>query len=717
VDPNGEGIPSKTETYTYKADGNVNTEIDRNGITTSYVYDIHGRVIQQTTGSIVISYTYDNVGNRLTVTDRTGVTTRVYDDFGRVISKTVPNIGTSTYVYDINNGLESGFKADTVTDPKGNITTKVYDKANRLKYVKNGDIISSVYTTYNYNDNGTRNNVTYPGGASEVYTYYDNNLLKTLINKKSDGTNTDVYVYTYDAANNQISKHEIINGVEKGTTNYTYDSLNRLETVLEPNARLTTYTFDKSGNRKTETITSGSDVTVTTYNYDSQNKLTGTVTKINNIITETVSYGYDNNGNQLTVNKTPYINGTAQNEELVSTNSYDELNQLISTISGGKTTLNQYSDGLRILKSYDGQTTRYLYENLNVVLELNGSGDQKARNIYGTNLLTRTVDNETLYYMYNGHADVTALIDELGQVVGTYYYDAFGVIIEKTGTVDNNINYSGYQYDEETGLYYLNARMYDPRIARFLQEDTFKGNKSDPLSLNLYVYCHNEPLMYNDPTGHDSYVLYTTNKGSVFSNQATWQYNQLAKTEGKSKVHKKKINTITDFKKAWNEMGTEKGKTVNINVVVIYSHGNERALILTDGTSTNALSIDGKNSHGGPIGNLNILKSKKINKLYLYSCDAGNLAAAKSKKGNIAQWFLNHNKIGTVYAYDGSVSFGPPYVADVIDDYPARLADNQESFYTINADYGVKDTNIDPAGLILYRYNWDTPSKNTGSYA
>ncbi len=105
-------------------------------------------------------------------------------------------------------------------------------------------------------------------------------------------------------------------------------------------------------------------------------------------------------------------------------------------------------------------------------------------------------------YMYNGHADVTALLNQDGIVTATYYYDAFGNIIEQTGNANNSITYAGYQYDGETGLYYLNARMYDPKIARFLQEDTYLGDRNDPLSLNLYTYCHNEPVMYWDPSGH-----------------------------------------------------------------------------------------------------------------------------------------------------------------------------------------------------------------------
>ena len=66
----------------------------------------------------------------------------------------------------------------------------------------------------------------------------------------------------------------------------------------------------------------------------------------------------------------------------------------------------------------------------------------------------------------------------------------------------NNIKYAGYFYDAETGLYYLNARFYDPETARFIQQDTYSGNILDPLSLNLYTYAQNNPISYYDPTGH-----------------------------------------------------------------------------------------------------------------------------------------------------------------------------------------------------------------------
>ena len=104
--------------------------------------------------------------------------------------------------------------------------------------------------------------------------------------------------------------------------------------------------------------------------------------------------------------------------------------------------------------------------------------------------------------MYNGHGDVTAILDASSNVIASYYYDAFGVHLSSTGAASNPYRYSGYIFDEETGLYYLKARYYDPETARFLSEDTYLGQAGDPLSLNLYAYVKYNPLKYYDPTGH-----------------------------------------------------------------------------------------------------------------------------------------------------------------------------------------------------------------------
>jgi len=66
------------------------------------------------------------------------------------------------------------------------------------------------------------------------------------------------------------------------------------------------------------------------------------------------------------------------------------------------------------------------------------------------------------------------------------------------------MRYAGQMYDNESGLYYLRARYYDPRIGRFISEDTNKGDINNPSSLNLYTYCWGNPLKYVDLDGHAS---------------------------------------------------------------------------------------------------------------------------------------------------------------------------------------------------------------------
>jgi RHS repeat-associated protein len=198
------------------------------------------------------------------------------------------------------------------------------------------------------------------------------------------------------------------------------------------------------------------------------------------------------------------------------------------------------------------ESARYLYSGDKVILETDPAGNETAVNIYGMNLISRTADGTKLYYLYNAHADVTGLADSGGNITDTYRYDAFGNITEKTGEATNPYTYAGYRYDKESDLYYLNARYYDAKIARFLTVDTYRGQVNDPLSLNLYTYCVNNPIQYYDPTGHivtkwDKKNLSKENQKKIDKYTKKWnKYDKILKHINKNNIEYRVVKYLRD---------------------------------------------------------------------------------------------------------------------------------------------------------------------------
>ena len=118
--------------------------------------------------------------------------------------------------YDITAGMTAGFIAETTTDPKSNVTKKIYDKTGRMTSVVNG----TQTTTYSYYNDGSKWKTTYQGGATEEYTYNADNLLYTLVNKKADLSVIDSYTYTYDDAHNMLTKVDANEPRRKTSTGY-----------------------------------------------------------------------------------------------------------------------------------------------------------------------------------------------------------------------------------------------------------------------------------------------------------------------------------------------------------------------------------------------------------------------------------------------------------------------------------------------------------------
>ena len=104
-----------------------------------------------------------------------------------------------------------------------------------------------------------------------------------------------------------------------------------------------------------------------------------------------------------------------------------------------------------------------------------------------------------------------------GNVTKSYTYDAFGVEKNIDDSDTNAFRYCGEYYDKETATIYLRARYYNPSTSRFISRDSYAGRRSDPLSLNLYTYCRNNPLRYVDPSGHSYAVLPNGKRMSINS--------------------------------------------------------------------------------------------------------------------------------------------------------------------------------------------------------
>ena len=220
---------------------------------------------------------------------------------------------------------------------------------------------------------------------------------------------------------------------------------------------------------------------ITTYAYDANNRL------LSETVGDTVTtYTYDANGNTLTAGDKTY--------------TYNDRGQQTGYSNGTTAASYAYNpSGLRKAKTVGGSTKYFVYNGMNIVYEYSESVADGVAYFYGLN---RTHNSEGEIYVYNAHGDVVQLVKD-NSVVASYTYDAFGNLTSQIGESDNPFLYCGEYYDAETQTYYLRARYYNPANGRFTQQDAWSFmDTSDPLSLNLYTYCYNNPISYIDYSGN-----------------------------------------------------------------------------------------------------------------------------------------------------------------------------------------------------------------------
>jgi RHS repeat-associated protein len=167
--------------------------------------------------------------------------------------------------------------------------------------------------------------------------------------------------------------------------------------------------------------------------------------------------------------------------------TYDATGMMaLRTDKTNKTTRYMYSPGGELLykeKAQEGYARSIVYNQDGIA----GWTDSKTEGLTTT---------KTNYYVLTDHlGSATMVTDEAGNPLWQSEYKPFGDIANAQGSLDMDGIFTGKEYDPDTGLYYFNARWYDPATALFLTEDPIMNGAT------WYAYCGNNPLNFTDPRG------------------------------------------------------------------------------------------------------------------------------------------------------------------------------------------------------------------------
>jgi RHS repeat-associated protein len=544
------GIQATTQ-MTYDAIGNVRTVIDPKNLTTSYTYDALGRLTQQISpDSGTTNFTYDDAGNQKTKTDARGITaTSSYDALNRPTSVVYPTAAENiAYLYDTANAVclsnenfplgrlskmtdQSG-TTEYCYDRFGNTTRKVqttsgqvrelrytYSKSNRLATMTYPDGTLLDYTRDTQGrvseigvtvTGGTRQvlvkNATFlPAGPASSWQYGNNRTLTrnydldyratSVLDAGPTASATDDGLdigYVYDKANylTQITTQSTAAIRAK----FDYDALGR--TLARKNAAdviQESYTYDKTGNRLTTTISG----TTTTNTYPGTNHR---LTQVG-----AVARTYDNAGN-LTA-----IGGTAK--EFV----YNNANRMSVAKTAGTIVGTYVYNGMgEQVQRQTSITTRFVYDEAGQLIgQYDNAGVAIQQYVWLEGMPVGTIvsptqaatANERLKYVESDQLGTPRAIIDPTRQLAIWRWDetkeGFGdhapiADPDLDGTsLAFDLRFAGQRYDQASGLHYNYFRDYDPATGRYTQ--------SDPIGLmggiSTYGYVGGNPLSLADPSG------------------------------------------------------------------------------------------------------------------------------------------------------------------------------------------------------------------------
>ena len=306
----------------------------------------------------------------------------------------------------------------------------------------------------------------------------------------------EIYVNNKSYINNEISYDEKQRVIKEGTREFTYTQEGYIKTDSKNSV---SYEYDNLGNivKKNE---GGIEYT---YKYLSNNRLKSV--ESNN---KKINISYEES-NPLYPSLIERSEGEKRKEIKLS---YEGRRLSIVEIGTKKYLYKYDSLGQRVIKEEGNNKERYQYQD-GRIKQVEKEGEYSLIYSYSSNGIIQSVseisnkDIKTYFYLIDIIGNIVGLVDENGNIVVEYDYSSYGKVEVKKDTVGiskkDHIRYKGYIYDEETKLYYLISRYYDPEIGRFISPDSVEYIEPSSISgLNLYVYCGNDPINMYDPSGN-----------------------------------------------------------------------------------------------------------------------------------------------------------------------------------------------------------------------
>ncbi|MGC1121932.1 MAG: RHS repeat-associated core domain-containing protein, partial [Candidatus Methanofastidiosia archaeon] len=408
--------------YNYST-GEITSITNRNGYTTSYQYDILGRVTRKINPDLSeLEAVYDDVNNCVTIYDELDhFFMRFYDGLNRLTTVRSYSNGqlyaSETCTYDYAGNIASR------TDPGGNVYTYEYDSKGRNTEVINPD---STFTQTVFND--TEAKVTYIDENGH-YTEYQYDWVGKLIAVKEylDPPNFNLTLYGYDHTGNVT---QIINANGE-VTQMEYDSLFGPTVVEYPDGTTRSFTYDMVGNVLTKIDGNG----MTSYTYDVNYRRV----QIQYPDQSTEHFTYDPNGNCLSVT----------NDYSTVNYSYDNRDRLISSVhhidgfdyiftynydSSGNLTSVVYPDGTVVAKFYDDLGRLTLVEDY---AEFGYSVDSLLQSSTYSNGVVTNFD----YEQRHRPLSITAEKGGVNLLNLQYDYDETGNILELVSTLQDPVTH------------------------------------------------------------------------------------------------------------------------------------------------------------------------------------------------------------------------------------------------------------------------------------